>query len=408
MHDWKTLLATPSFRAFWLALLCNNLGSWCVTASLPILVAARFGAGGALVLSLGLRILPKIVLAPLSGALLRRFGPARISSLAMAAIGGLTALLPWCNDLVALQAVIAVIGTLDVFVMPGLMSMRSRVTPNGLEMAGNTLCSVADRLGKIAGPTLGGIALLAGFPAAFSGFAVVIGLSSLVVARLPQPERDPAHAAPAVWQVAGMLREFGQMVLGVRGLAGLLICAISYMVMLGGLRPFLFWANRDWYGASDTAWTGLLAAQGVGALVGALISGLYSRPLLRLMSAYTLTLVTGLLEGAVHLALLLAATSVQAMALLALAGIPEILSTATWFTAVQERLSPQRQGVLFAFAAPLWDSAYAVGVMSAGLHASGVLSLSAYWAMVSLASSLPIVPALLMASRAPVQPASAA
>ena len=75
--------------------------------------------------------------------------------------------------------------------------MRSRVTPNGLEMAGNTLCSVADRLGKIAGPTLGGIALLAGFPAAFSGFAVVIGLSSLVVARLPQPERDPAHAALA-------------------------------------------------------------------------------------------------------------------------------------------------------------------------------------------------------------------
>jgi len=145
--------------------------------------------------------------------------------------------------------------------------------------------------------------------------------------------------------------------------------------------------------------TGLLAAQGFGALVGALSSGLFSRSVLRRLSAYRVTLITGLLEGALHLALLLATTSAQAIALLALAGIPEILSTATWFTAVQERLSPQRQAVMFAFSAPLWDSAYAIGVLSAGLHASGALSLSAYWAMVSLTSTLPIVPALLLAGR---------
>ena len=51
------------------------------------------------------------------------------------------------------------------------------------------------------------------------------------------------------------------MLRGDRTLIGLLVCAMTYMVMLGGLRPFLFWANREWFGASDTAWTGLISLE---------------------------------------------------------------------------------------------------------------------------------------------------
>ena len=159
------------------------------------------------------------------------------------------------------------------------------------------------------------------------------------------------------------------MVRGDRVMTGLLIAAVTYMVMIGGLRPFLFWANRDWYGASDAAWTGLLTAQGAGALIGALVSGVLGRVFLRAMSAYALTLWTGVLEGVFHLALLFTANSTQAMIVLALASIPEILSTASWFTAMQSRLNPRQQGVFFTFAMPLWDCSFAVGLMSAGLRA---------------------------------------
>src|ERR1700690_3164153 len=107
MGDWKTLLAVPRFRALWFALLCANLGSWSVLAALPILVAERYGAGGALVLSLGWRILPKIILAPVSGVLLRRFGATRITCLALLAEAALTASVPWCEDFTVLQVVIA-------------------------------------------------------------------------------------------------------------------------------------------------------------------------------------------------------------------------------------------------------------------------------------------------------------
>ncbi|HEY0185178.1 MAG TPA: MFS transporter [Rhodopila sp.] len=389
MKEWRALLAAPGFRAFWLALLCNNLGSWGVMATLPILVAERFGAGMVLVLSLGLRVLPKLILAPVAGGLLRWFGPARTAGMAMLLMALLTALLPWCGSLILLQVLIGVIGTLDLFITPGLLSLRVPVTPPGLEMAGNTMCSVADRLGKVAGPALGGLAVIAGFAPAFSGFAVLIAVAAVPVFRL-----SVAPAGSSTRSRAGSVIAFLDMIRTDRQVAGLLIAAVTYSVMLGGLRPFLFWANRDWYGASDTAWTSLLVAQGGGALIGALASALFVARLLRRMSAYTLNLLTGLLEGAIHLLLLAAQTSTQAIVILALAGIPEIISTAAWFTAIQGRLAPAQQALFFTFAAPLWDLCSAAGIASAALHAGGMLSLSGYWALVSLISTLPLLPLL--------------
>lgn len=409
MGDWRTLLRVPRFRALWFALLCASLGGWSLIAALPILVAERYGAGGELVLSLSWRILPKIVLAPVSGVLLRRFGAPRVAFLALLAEAVLTAALPWCGNFTLLQAVIAGIGALDVFIMPGLLSLRGSVTPNGLELASNSLCSMADRIGKTSGPAIGGLAVTAGFGPAFAGFAAASLLAASLVAGLPRPRPD---AASQGWSFARLPAEFWRMLRDDRVLVGLLICAVSYMVMLGGLRPFLFWANRDWFGAADVAWTGLMAAQGAGAVIGALVAGTFNRALLRRASAYTLTLVTGMIEGLAHLLLVFcpsgAAGTWFAMTVLALAGIPEVVSTATWFTAIQQRLTPERQGVFFAFTSPMWDCAYTIGVMSAGLHAGDLLPLTPWWVMLSLTATLPLVPLLVWEARRHPRPAEAA
>ena len=137
-------------------------------------------------------------------------------------------------------------------------------------------------------------------------------------------------------------------------------------------------------------WAGLLAAQGMGAMVGAILSGLYARRLLARIDAYGLTLLTGIAEGLVMLGLVAATTTGQAMVLLALAAIPEILSTAAWFTAFQQRLTPAAQVVFLSFAAPLWDLAFMAGVAASGLHAAGWLPLSGYWAVVTLTATLPL------------------
>jgi hypothetical protein len=389
MQEYQALIAAPRFRAFWFALLCNNLASWCVIAAIPILVADRFGAGMVLVLSLGLRILPKVILAPVAAGLLRRLGAARIASTAMVAMAVLTVLLPRCHNLVLLQVCIGAIGTLDLFIMPGLFSLRVPVTPPGLEMASNTLCSVAERVGKVAGPAIAGLAITAGFDAAFAGFAVMIALSAIPVARL-SAATDSAATQAQTGSLAGFLR----MIRTDQQVAGLVIASVTYMVLFGGLRPFLFWANRDWFGASDAAWTGLLAAQGAGALIGALASAVFVSRLLRGISAYPLTLLTGFMEGSILLLLLLAQTSTQAIAILVLAGIPEIISTAAWFTAIQSRMLPSQQALFFTLVAPIWDVFFALGIASAALHAEGMMSLSAYWTLLSLVPTLPLVPLL--------------
>ncbi len=227
MRDWGILLAVPSFRGLWIALLFASLGGWSVMAALPILVAERFGAGGALVLSLSWRILPKIVLAPVSGVLLRRFGASRIACLALVAEAGLTAALPWCEDFALLQCVIAGIGALDVFMMPGLLSLRSTVTPPGLELACNSLCSIADRAGKMVGPAIGGLAVMAGFGPAFLCFALASVLAAVPVALLPRP--PPEAASRGCWTaLLRMPLEFWRMLRGDRVLAGsLTVCAVS-------------------------------------------------------------------------------------------------------------------------------------------------------------------------------------
>jgi MFS family permease len=406
MGDWKSLLLVPRFRALWFALLCANLGSWSVMAALPILVAERYGAGGALVLSLSWRILPKIVLAPVSGALLRRFGAPRVACLALAAEAVLTGALPWCDDFVVLQVVIASIGAVDVFMMPGMMALRGTVTPDGYELAGNSLCSMADRIGKTVGPAIGGLAVTAGFGPAFLGFAIAIGVAAVPVAGLPRARPEaPLHG----WNVVALPGEFWRMLRGDPVLIGILVCAVTYMVMIGGLRPFLFWANREWFGASDSAWTGLMAAQGAGAVIGALVAGTFNRALLRRASAYRLTMVTGVLEGAGHLLLVFCPPGPVgtwvAMVILAVTGIPEVIATATWFTVMQQRLSPERQGLFLAFTSPMWDCAYTVGVLSAGLHAGAMLDLAPWWVVLSLVATLPILPLIVLDARRRPRPA---
>lgn len=430
MRDWKLLLTTPGFRSFWLALMSDALGTWCVIATLPILVAERFGAGSELVISLGLRIAPRILLAPASGAVLRRYGAQRVAVVATAATGILTVLLPWCRDFLVLQAAILALGMMDVCVNPALLALRTPVTPRGLEVAGNSLFFSADRLAKLAGPALAGLAITAGFAIAYLGFGIALLVAAAVIRRLPvlpstndaamrlaavpstnddamrlavlPSTNDAAMRLAAVpstndtepMQGMGMLavlRDFAAMLRHDPVLVALLLCAVPYMLTFGAMRPFLFWANSEWFGASDTAWTVLLTAQGVGGIVGVLLSGLFSRALLRAMPVYELMLVASLLEGLSHVALLFATGTISAVVLLILGGIPEMLGYATWFACIQERLRPDRQALFYSMQQPLLDSAFALGVASAALHARGSMTLGAYWAALALFSTLPVV-----------------
>jgi hypothetical protein len=99
-----------------------------------------------------------------------------------------------------------------------------------------------------------------------------------------------------------------------------------------------------------------------------------------------------LLEGLAHIALLGAGNATTAMALLVVVGIPEMLAYAAYFTVAQERLAPSAQTTFYSLQQPLFDVAMVLGIASASLHANQALGLGTYWLLLSLFSTVPVVP----------------
>ena len=75
--------------------------------------------------------------------------------------------------------------------------------------------------------------------------------------------------------------------------------------------------------------------------------------------------------------MLLAQSSAQGIIILAIAGIPEIIYHRRLVHRHTGAPGASRQALFFTFTAPPWDLFFAVGIALAGLHAQGVLSLSA-------------------------------
>jgi hypothetical protein len=138
----------------------------------------------------------------------------------------------------------------------------------------------------------------------------------------------------------------------------------------------------------------------LGSLVSALLCGALARALQRRMSIYELSLVFSLIEGASHFALLATDTAVQAVVILLAGGVAEMVANVAYFTLMQQRLSQARQASFYSLSTPLFDLAFALGVLSAGAHAVGAISLAQFWFLLSAFSTLPAAALLALHLRA--------
>ena len=82
-----------------------------------------------------------------------------------------------------------------------------------------------------------------------------------------------------------------------RVLWALVIPALGYMIAVGALTPFLFWLNQDQFRLAPEQWTLLLAAQGVGALLGAVLASFLGKRLHSLQALLLAYFLASLLEA---------------------------------------------------------------------------------------------------------------
>ncbi len=399
----RLLFADKRFRDFGLCLALYYLTVWVQLSSLPVLVALKFGAGTELIASLALRLIPRIIFAPVAGALIQRFGAKTTASISIATVSAVSLLIPWLDSMLLFQVSVIGLGLLDVFITPSLLSLRGRIIPEGRNMAANSFFQSADRTAKIIGPPLAGLMLyLVGAPAVF----LLLAITSLMIAGLLW-SRVSVDARPAakgsgdsfVASVRHALSKGGELVRRDVILVAAIVPSMCYMVTLGATQPYLFWLNQDLFGGAPNLWTVLLAAQGVGALLGAILSGIYGPKLEARYSLLSIFLAASLLEGLSSLALLAAPGHVTAAILLIVGGIPEMLAYITYFSIIQKRLDEADQGYFYSLSLPFFDLFLAAGIMSGALYSSGILTINQFWLFATSFSILPVLPWFILLMR---------
>jgi hypothetical protein len=338
MHRGLDVLRERDFRLVYSAQVVSLLGDGIIPVALAFAVLDLTGSATDLGLVLAARMVPMIASLLAAGVVADRRSRRAVMILAdvvrflsQAALGLL--LVTGSAHLWQLALLQAILGAATGFFNPASTGLIPQVVSRARLQDANALRGVALAVGGIAGPVVAGLLVAAaGSGEALLADAATFGVSALLLARVhvaegPSEERRTSYLADlrAGWQE-----------LASRTWAWTIVAAFSVINLL--VAPFYVLgplvARRELGGA--TAWAGILAARGVGEVLGAMVS-LQTRPARPLLVA---VLACGL--GFIPTMLLAAgapAVVIGAAAVVSGAGV--MLFNTLWETTLQSHI-PQR------------------------------------------------------------------
>ncbi len=266
-------LKSRNFALVWSAALVSNVGSWMQTTALGVVITTRTHQPLWTGLVAAAAFVPMGLLAPVGGALADRLDRRRwLIITTVAEAGGATALAvlsatghahaPVLVGLAFCGGLAAAIG------FPSYQAMLPDLVPRDDLLAAVSLSSAQFNLGRVIGPALAGVVIVAGSPTlAFAVNAASFGavVVALLLLRLP-----PREVAPSTESIGKRIAEGVRVVRGEPGcraaifliavvaLVGSPFIALVPAVAIEGLRG----------GAGSTSV--LLTGQGIGAVLGAL------------------------------------------------------------------------------------------------------------------------------------------
>ena len=134
----------------------SQLGTAITGVALPIFLLDRFGLGLDLGLTLGIRLIPNIVLGTVVSEVIRRRDTRTVSVLASVASAFIATAIPFTGVLWQVQVLSFLIGLTTIFLAPARLALRTRVTPDGRELESNGLIVTAQRVASLLGPVVVG------------------------------------------------------------------------------------------------------------------------------------------------------------------------------------------------------------------------------------------------------------
>lgn len=365
-------LQHPRFRRLLAALAVSQAGDWLYNLALLAVVFERTHSATWVAITTAARVAPILVGGPLGGVLADRFDRRRlmvvcdaaraVCMLALAAVAAFG--LP-----VVLAPALAALATAAGSPYPSCVAATTpRLVPDAALAGANAARVAVGALCLVAGPGFGAVLLLLGSPtAAFLANAATFVLSALLVLSLPAgalfaPERTGEPATGFVGEITDAVSALRAQPQAVRLVGADVLCSAVY-----GAQTVLLLLLARHIGIGDAGYGYLLAAVGVGGVVGTLLTGRLAsagRPRLLLVGACVSVGVPAMLMGlTVSLPLLLVCA--------ALTGTGSIVVEVATDTALQRSLAPE----VLARAYGLTFPAAVLGIVGGSLVASPLVML---------------------------------
>jgi MFS family permease len=374
------------------AVFAFQVGGGMTLVALPLLVLRRYGAGFDLGATIGVQLLPNVLLGPTVGQMIDEFDPRVVAIAAAVLDAAALALLPQTTSLWQIESLAVVTGVASMFGFPAMLALRGAVVGEGEELRGNRLIIGSERFAKVLGPLVSGPVLAAGSIAwlfridagcELVAAALLVGLTPLTgFASGNKQNQGRPSARRALRSPLGGLVSLVKMVRSDRALVGLTVTAFTYVLALGVGRVFLAAYAVHYFRTMSGMLGYLIAAMGAGGVVGALATSLAER------LPWGATYVAGnAAEGVCWLLTPAAPSPGVAVGLLFLAGIFESVATVIFFAGVQRRLPKGFTGRYFATLLPVSNAFYLGGALLGGALIAGVsLELAAIVICVSMAA----------------------
>jgi DHA3 family macrolide efflux protein-like MFS transporter len=198
-------LRSWNVRAFLAAEAASAIGTWATIVAIWGYAAFEFDATAGDVAWFGIAFsLPPVLLGPVSGSTIDRFGPRRVLAGAkiLGAVASLALLM--ADDFRSLAVLSALHGVGAAFALPALQSLPPRIVPARDLARTNAVVSLCDELAIVLGPVAAGVSIGAfGFRGAFvfDAATYLLGLVVLPLVQIRDLDHDPS-APPATWRDA--------------------------------------------------------------------------------------------------------------------------------------------------------------------------------------------------------------
>jgi MFS family permease len=369
------------FRALWLAVLVSNIGSWMQTVGAQWLLVGQPHASILVALVQTADYLPDFMFGLVGGVLADTFDRRRLLiavQVFLFAVGLALTVLTFTGQMppALLLTFTFILGTGSVLTLPAYQSLVPDLVPRPQVRSASVLSSLSVNLARAVGPAIAGVVIArAGAGAVFAANAASY-LVFLLVLLAWRPRAGTAARLPEPFVSA--LRAGGRYVRYSPVVRRILLDATLFLVPASALWALLPLIASQRLGQGSAGYGLLLAALGVGAIIGALILG---RVRARL-SVNGLLVAAGLIFAAVLAVVVLVSNQLVILLVLMLAGM-------AWM-AVLSTINAELQLFL-----PAWVRARGLSIYQMVLFGSQALS-ALLWGL--LAAPFGLVPTFLLAA----------